>query len=249
MEALKKGRKVMHSELLATVADGGRVSVFQFTTVNYGLLILAYINDDKIIAKEFISDNIHDGKVDWRADAGGDNICLFEVQMLCKTDAGLVIGFLWHGPEATITYLLVEKEGKFIDFISEKWYYNHWEDEFYLHTTKIINAELWPELDASALIGAWEGERDLSYWKNKEEGEEIISYTFRVDGSGEHRSYNKTRPITTYYVDGNIIIYTVRSTSWDGEDFEYTDLYRIKIEGNQLFLESTYGTTMVLTKK
>jgi hypothetical protein len=41
--ALYADREVMHSELLTVASNGGRVSLFQFTNTDKGLLILAYI--------------------------------------------------------------------------------------------------------------------------------------------------------------------------------------------------------------
>lgn len=126
---LYHNRKLIHSELLAVDSKGGRVSVFQFAAAESGLLVLAYIRDNMIITKEFTA-NVYDGSVYWRADAESGNICLFEVRMLCETDEGLAIGFVWYGPEGTARYLLAENEGTFTDLTAESWYYDIWMREF-----------------------------------------------------------------------------------------------------------------------
>ena len=132
MEALQGGRRVLHAELLATDDRGGRVCLFQYENTEEGLLILAYLKGDKVITQEFTAYVYEDG-AGWRADMDGDDICLFEVVMLCETDAGLVIAYLWYGPEGTGTYTMVEEGGKFVFFepASGVWYYDHWDDRFY----------------------------------------------------------------------------------------------------------------------
>jgi len=133
IQALKPDRKVMKSELLATDLRGGRIALFQFNnTAEEGLLILAYIEGEKIITKEFTARVFDgDGTTAWRADADPDDICEFDVRALLETDEGLVIAFLWYGPEGINQYLLKEKNGKFIDFITRGWGYNHWENSWH----------------------------------------------------------------------------------------------------------------------
>jgi hypothetical protein len=130
MEAFKKGRAVLHSELLATDENGGRVSLFQYENRDEGLLVLAYINGDRVVTQEFTAGVYEDGAA-WRADAEGDDICVFELVTLCETDAGLVIAYLWYGPEGTGKWLVKEDGGAFAEFETDIWSYNHWEDKFY----------------------------------------------------------------------------------------------------------------------
>jgi hypothetical protein len=230
MEALKKGRKVVYSELLATDADGGRVSVFEFANTNYGLLILAYIKGERVITKEFTTTNVSKNLDKWRVDAG-EGIGTFVVNLLCKTEAGLVIGFCWYGPEGAGKYLLVENKGAFADFISESWYY--YDGKYQCNSIETYggdSSELWPDLDSVALVGTWEG---IDSWGD------LLYFTFRSDYTGE----TENNPIT-YSIDGNIIIYKKTfDTSWAS-----TELVRAKIEGNKLIIDKEY-TVWTLTKK
>lgn len=127
----KDGRKVMHSELLATDGAGGRVSVFQFyNNSEEGLLAVAYINGDSLIAYEKTA-GIYGDKAYWRADMDDDDIGHFEVNMLCETDEGLVIATSWSAPEGCIQEILVENGGRFVEFITDGWYFDIWDDTFY----------------------------------------------------------------------------------------------------------------------
>lgn len=130
VEKMAPGRTVISSELLATDSSGGRVSIFQFNSTDHGLIVLAYCRGDQVITREYISNGVYEGKAYWRADAEADDICLFEVKLLCDTDAGLVIGLAWYGPEGATRSLFVEKDGKFADFISDLWYYSVFEQAF-----------------------------------------------------------------------------------------------------------------------
>ncbi|MCL2105896.1 MAG: hypothetical protein FWH26_02360 [Oscillospiraceae bacterium] len=134
MEGRKNGRRVLHSELLATDENGGRVSLFQFESTDMGLLVLAYINGDRVIAQEF-SNPVDEHGVIWRADAEEDDICVFEVTMLCETDAGLVLAYLWYGPEGTGKLLVAEDGGAFVELASDAWTYDHWENRYYRLTS------------------------------------------------------------------------------------------------------------------
>ena len=126
--AMYKGRKIMHSELLAQDDDGGRVVLFQFVNTDEGLTVLAYINDSIITVIEFTA-YVYEGGAYWRADLEDDDVGYFEVNMLCRTDQGLVMAFAWIAPEGSGKYLLVEKDGQFIDFIEGGWYYD-WDGGF-----------------------------------------------------------------------------------------------------------------------
>jgi len=132
MEALKDGRKVLHSELLVTDNRGGRVCLFQYANTDEGLLILAYINGDRVITQAFTAGVYEDG-AGWRADMDGDDISGFEVIMLCETDRGLGLAYCWYGAEGTGRYTMVEQDGEFVDFnpAAGVWHYDHWEDKFY----------------------------------------------------------------------------------------------------------------------
>ena len=130
MEAYKGGRKVLHSELLATDSRGGRVALFQYANTGEGLLVLAYIHGSRVITQAFTAYVYEDG-AGWRADMEGDDISVFEVAMLCETDAGLVLAYVWYGPEGTGKHLGVEEDGKFAKFTTDAWTYDHWENRFY----------------------------------------------------------------------------------------------------------------------
>ena len=137
MEAYKGGRKVLHSELLATDETGGRVALFQYENTDEGLLILAYINGERLITEEltaYIYED-EDGQAGpyWRADMEENDISEFEVAMLCETDAGLILAYWWYGAEGTIRSLMVEDGGEFVNVspTSGAWYYDHWDDTFY----------------------------------------------------------------------------------------------------------------------
>jgi len=130
IRALKPGRGMMNSEMLATDSRGGRIGLFQFNnTAEEGLFILAYIHGEKVITLEFTTD-LYDGQAYWRADADPDDICYFEATALCETDEGLVIAFLWGAPEGTGNYILIEKDGKFVDFITDARVYDHWSNSW-----------------------------------------------------------------------------------------------------------------------
>ncbi|MDR3208182.1 MAG: hypothetical protein LBT60_07645 [Oscillospiraceae bacterium] len=235
MEALKKGRVVMHSELLATDADGGRVALFQFENTDYGLLILAYLRGDLVIVREFIGSVWADG-VGWRADMEPDDAALFEVAMLCQTAEGLTIGFLWYGAEGVNRYLLAENGGHFTDFVSESWYYDRWEDSVQQTVYELSNAELWPELTAAALVGTWTGAWDTTDWASVAEDEDLITFTFRPDGTGQAQWFGRAYPIT-YALDGNLLI-CKWVNDWSGEEaIPNTDVYRAKAERNRLTLD------------
>jgi len=137
MEACEDGRKVLHSELLATDETGGRVALFQYENTDEGLLILAYINRDRLITEEltaFIYED-EDGEAGpyWRADMEENDIGEFEVAMLCETGVGLVLAYWWYGAEGTARSLMVEDDGAFVNVspASGAWYYDHWDDTFY----------------------------------------------------------------------------------------------------------------------
>ena len=130
VSALHEDREVMNSELLATDLYGGRVSLFQFTNKDKGLFILAYVREERMIIKEFTANlSSYSGGAYWRADLEDDNIGFFEVNLLCETDKGLVIGYTWNAPEGSGKYLFVEQDGEFAKFIDSGWYYN-WEGGF-----------------------------------------------------------------------------------------------------------------------
>jgi len=130
IRALKNGRGMMRTEMLATDSRGGRIGIFQFNnTADEGLFILAYIQGEKLITLEFTTD-VYEGQASWRADAEPDDICYFEATALCETDEGLVIAFLWGAPEGTNNYILIEKDGKFVDFITEAMVYDHWSNSW-----------------------------------------------------------------------------------------------------------------------
>jgi len=138
MEAFKDGRKILHSELLATDGTGGRVALFQYENTDEGLLILAYINGDKLITEELTSyiyegdDGEKEGPY-WRADMEENDISEFEAAMLCDTGDGLVLAYWWYGAEGTSRSLMVEDNGEFVTALpaSGAWYYDHWDDRFY----------------------------------------------------------------------------------------------------------------------
>jgi len=131
ISALRPGRGMMNTELLATDSRGGRIALFQFNnTAEEGLLILAYILDEKVITTEFTTD-VYEGEASWRADADPDDICYFEVTALCDTDEGLFIAFFWGAPEGTNYIMLKEDNGKFVDCITEAKSYDHWSNDWY----------------------------------------------------------------------------------------------------------------------
>jgi len=135
LEALQGGRKVLHSELLATDEKGGRVALFQYeNTGEEGLLLLAYLNGDRLVVEEFTAWVDEDeGGACWRADMEPDDICLFEVVALCETGEGLVLAYWWYGAEGTAKCTMLEDGGTFAYFrpASGVWFYDHWDDEFY----------------------------------------------------------------------------------------------------------------------
>jgi len=131
IRALKNGRGMMNTEILATDSRGGRIGLFQFNnTDKEGLFIFAYIHGEKIITIEYTTD-VYEGHAYWRVDADPDDICYFEATALCETDEGLVIAFLWGAPEGTGHHLMIEKDGQFVDFISDGWYYDHWSNSWH----------------------------------------------------------------------------------------------------------------------
>ncbi|MCL2747993.1 MAG: hypothetical protein FWE59_04985 [Oscillospiraceae bacterium] len=131
-EALIDNRAVVHSELLATDGQGGRVGLFLFENTDEtedALLLLICFRGDRNVYMEFTAP-LYDGRASWRPDAEEESIGLFQVKLLCETDAGLVIGFSWYGTEGVGQFLLLEDEGNFVEFITGEWYYDPWEGQF-----------------------------------------------------------------------------------------------------------------------
>ena len=232
MEALKDGHKVVHSEQLALSSDGGRISLFQYETIYYGLVIIAYINGDKVIATESIA-SANDGVTQWHSELPPETYPSTKVSLLYQSDAGLVIGFTEFGPESDSRYLLAERDGRFLRFSVGDWRYDVWQDpQLYIQNTDgLIDSETWPPLKPEDLIGAWTGES---------------LFTFNADGTGKIHG----NPIT-YFTDDNIIVIDIDS----GKSQPYYRCLRAKIEGNQLFIHDIYNyyypvsECQILTKK
>jgi len=129
VQALKSGRKVAESRLLATDDRGGRIALFAFKTTTNGLLILAYINGDKIISTEFTTD-AENGEASWASELGPDEYGTFDANGLFETEEGLFIAFRWGRPEYTVESLLIEQDGKWVNCVTHGWSIDMWEDKW-----------------------------------------------------------------------------------------------------------------------
>jgi len=230
IEELYRGRKVRHSELLATASDGATIGMYQFENVDYGMFIVAYINGSKVVRSEYIS-GLYDGDAGWRADAPRNDVCYIEPVFLCETKEGVAIAYLWYGPEGLSEYFMIEKDGFFEDVNNSRYFYGIFHDENdYMESDFEEIPVSRKEVNASDLIGKWE---------NEDQEWSISTYTFNNDGNGTYifESINylgeHDDPITcnlTYKLDGNKIIYT---TVWPNGNVN-NDVSYISIENGRL---------------
>ena len=212
MEAQRNGRKVLHSEQLAIASDGGRISLFQYATTDFGLVVLAYINNEKVVSAEFVT-MAYDGSASWASELPPETFLYVEVTMLYESGAGLVIGFARYGPEWDARHLLAEKDGRFVGFNYGNWAYDVWQDpQAYVQDNNgLINSEAWPDLDPARLAGDWAGKYHLS---------------FNPDGTGTRDG----SPLT-YSIEGNMLI---------TEQGPEKQLYRAKLEGGLLYMNDIF---------
>ncbi|MCL1914277.1 MAG: hypothetical protein FWG10_10500 [Eubacteriaceae bacterium] len=129
IQSMYPDRMVRSTELLATDSSGGNVSLYQFENKDNGMFVLAYINGDKVVVSEYET-GLWGGEAVWRADAEGDNICLFEVAMIAQTGSGTMLATVWYGPEGADLSLLQQNEGVF-EAIPSRWLYDLWGNEYY----------------------------------------------------------------------------------------------------------------------
>ncbi|MCL1803694.1 MAG: hypothetical protein FWG30_08680 [Eubacteriaceae bacterium] len=220
---LKGGRQVKHSELLGTLSDGGRISVFQYENTDYAMIVLAYINGEKVVYKDFYS-NVFNGTAFWRADAESEDICMFDIVAAVNTDEGLMIALQWSGPEGAMRYILVENNGKFAEFMDDYWSHDVWEDKFNRYDGEILDSAVWPDLDANALLGTWAGE-----WEGLNDDMLKMSFTFNADGTGAEYIFQESSPFT-YRLEGNMFLY-------GREGDPNVDFLNAKIDGDKLIIQ------------
>jgi hypothetical protein len=221
MEYRRNGRNVVHSRLLAKANDGGRISLFQYETTSYGLVVIAYINGEKVITTEFISTYVGDVQgepIYWHSELPPETFGSVAVAMLCESDAGLIIGFTCIDPEGDSKHLLGERDGRFIEFSYGYWEYNIWENSYQQNTNGLTYYESWPALDSADLAGEWVGDN---------------IFTFNTDGTGEvgQESFR-------YVIDGNIIVFD----NWCY--YQYA-----KIEEGLLYLRDISGICYIYTRQ
>lgn len=112
IEAMKN-RKVIKSNLLSQTDDGAKICLFLFERQGDDMLFsLAYINDDKVVLKDYPA--IYDEYSTWRVDAG-DEPGLLKVLFLAESDEGLLLGMTWGAPEGESVFVLKEEGGVFQD--------------------------------------------------------------------------------------------------------------------------------------
>jgi len=135
-ETLHPGRGLMETQLLAAADDGSRICVFHYeNTPDEGLFTIAYIRGGTVLAHDIATDNIGDDDIAyWRADAEGDDICLLEPVLLCRTREGVLLIVSWSAPEGRAELILREAGGALEDFTlsNRVYYYSPWDDSFWL---------------------------------------------------------------------------------------------------------------------
>ena len=245
MESRRNGRKVVHSEQIATVSDGGRVSLFQYETNETGMVAIAYINGEKCIERVFTT-LIYDEIAVWASELPPETFPYVSLAMLYQSDGGLVIGFSRFSPEWNDRYILAEKDGKFVDFNFGYWEYDVWSDpqEYVQNTNGLINSEAWPELDPTELIGKWEGTRIAS--EGDRDFLEAYDYTFEADGTGTQIEETTQSTPITYSVENNVLIIKEWRTDIYNEKYLSKDYYHVKIEYDVLYLSPLYEPVCLL---
>ena len=252
MEAKRNGRKVAHSEQIAMVSDGGRVSLFQYETTVTGMVSIAYFNNEKCVERVFVT-NAHDGIAWWASELPPETFPYLSLAMLYQSDAGLVIGFSRFGPEWDDRYILAEKDGYFVDFNYGYWEYDVWRNpqEYVQNTHGLINSETWPELDPAELVGKWEGALEFRDDSGELIGGEVYDYTFDADGTGTLTIRRHLSPIE-YSVEGNMLITKKWGTTINNKEYQSEDYYLAKIEKDRLYLCFLYEYEpfcLIMTRK
>ncbi|WP_248758611.1 hypothetical protein [Paenibacillus sp. ATY16] len=106
------GRKVTSSSILSE-SDQEKVALFVFERDGDDMLAsIAYINDDKVLFKDFPATYNESGT--WRVD-GGDDPGRFEVLFLAHSDEGVLLGIAWAGAEGENLFVLQEADGALED--------------------------------------------------------------------------------------------------------------------------------------
>ena len=221
IESQRNGRRVVDSQMLALTEDGGRVSLFQFETVDYGLVVIAYANGDKLVTKEFTTTYITEEGAFWTSETGPESFFHVEVIMLYESDAGLVIAFTTYGPEYQSRYLLGERDGRFVQFYYGAYHHNMMEQGYTQDENGLINSEAWPALDPAELVGEWKTDQ--------------YDLTFNPDGTAMRNGEE-----FAYLVDGNIILLKSRYDDWLEAEQDYIEIVRAKIEDGLLYIDDLY---------
>jgi hypothetical protein len=105
-----KGRKVTSSSILSeSESDQEKIALFVFERDGDDMLAsIAYINDDKVLFKDFPATYNESGT--WRVD-GGDDPGRFEVLFLAHSEEGVLLGIAWAGAEGENLFVLQEADG------------------------------------------------------------------------------------------------------------------------------------------
>jgi len=131
-EAMKGGRRVMESQLLASTEEGGRVCLFRYENLDgEGLFSVAYIQNDVILAHDFTAGYVDEEGAYWRVDLDPDQIGHVQALLLCRTREGVLLAIAWSAPEGRVEIILRERDGRLEEHPMPGMYYSTWEDAFY----------------------------------------------------------------------------------------------------------------------